>query len=170
GWRPLILTAIFTGLRASELRGLRWVDVDLKKAVLHVTQRADKFNTIGKPKSASGNRDVPLPPHLLNTLRAWKLQCPRGELGLAFPTRSGTIHSLANIVQRGFMPAQMAAGVVKGGTAKYPGLHALRHFYASWCINRVEDGGLGLPAKVVQHRLGHSSIAITSDVYGHLFP
>jgi integrase len=45
-----------------------------------------------------------------------------------------------------------------------------RHFYASWCINRKEDGGLGLPLKVVQHRLGHSTIQMTADVYGHLFP
>jgi len=49
-------------------------------------------------------------------------------------------------------------------------MHALRHFYASWCINRREDGGLGLPAKNVQTRLGHASITITLDTYGHLFP
>jgi integrase len=54
--------------------------------------------------------------------------------------------------------------------AKYTGLHALRHFYASWCINRKIDGGLELPAKVVQERLGHSSITVTLDTYGHLFP
>jgi integrase len=49
-------------------------------------------------------------------------------------------------------------------------MHALRHFYASWCINRREDGGLALPPKVIQERLGHSSIVMTMDVYGHLFP
>jgi hypothetical protein len=66
---------------------------------------------------------------------------------------------------------QVAASVVtNAGKAKYTGLHALRHFYASWCINRKEDGGLGRPLKVVQHRLGHSSIQMTADVYGHLFP
>ena len=54
--------------------------------------------------------------------------------------------------------------------AKYTGLHALRHFYAWWCINRRGEGGLDLPAKVVQERLGHSSIMMTMDVYGHLFP
>src|SRR5208282_5031823 len=53
-WRPLILTAIFTGLRASELRGLRWQDVDFAKSELHVRQRADRFSEIGKPKSESG--------------------------------------------------------------------------------------------------------------------
>jgi integrase len=54
--------------------------------------------------------------------------------------------------------------------AKYTGLHALRHFFASWCINRKADGGLELPAKVVQERLGHSTIVMTLDRYGHLFP
>jgi integrase len=169
-WRPLLLTAIFTGLRASELRGLKWADIDLKKAELHVRQRADRFNTIGQPKSASGQRTLPLPPIVVNTLREWKLSCPKGERGLVFPNGAGGIENHANIVQRGFAPAQVAAGVTKDGKAKYTGLHALRHFYASWCINRQKDGGLELPLKMVQHRLGHSSIQMTSDVYGHLFP
>jgi integrase len=170
-WRPLLLTAIFTGLRASELRGLRWDDVDLKKAEVHVRQRADKFKTIGKPKSESGERVVPMPPILVNALREWKLACPKGELGLLFPTGAGEVEYHSNIVTRGLAPVQIAAGVVtKEGGAKYTGLHALRHFYASWCINRREDGGLGLPLKVVQHRLGHSTIQMTADVYGHLFP
>jgi integrase len=170
-WRPLILTAIFTGLRASELRGLRWEDVDFKKAELHVRQRADKFKTIGKPKSVSGQRTIPMPPILAKALREWKLACPKGELGLVFPTGAGEVEYHSNIVTRGLAPVQIAASVVtKGGKAKYPGLHSLRHFYASWCINRKEDGGLGLPLKVVQHRLGHSTIQMTADVYGHLFP
>jgi integrase len=169
-WRPLILTAIFTGLRASELRGLPWSAVDLKKAQLHVRQRADKFNTIGMPKSESGQRTVPMPPILVNTLREWRLACPKSELGLVFPTGSGQIEYHSNIVVRGLAPAQIAAGVrTKDGKAKYTGLHALRHFYASWCINQKEDGGLGLPLKVVQHRLGHSTIQMTADVYSHLF-
>jgi integrase len=170
-WRPLLLMAIFAGLRASEIRGLTWPDVDLRRAALHVRQRADKFKTIGKPKSASSERTVPMPPILVNALREWKLACPKSELGLVFPTGAGEVEYHSNIVTRGLAPVQVAAGVVtKGGAAKYTGLHALRHFYASWCINRREDGGLGLPLKVVQHRLGHSSIQMTADVYGHLFP
>jgi integrase len=170
-WRPLLLTAIFAGLRASEIRGLRWEDADLKRAELHVRQRADKFKTIGKPKSAAGERSIPMPPLLVNALREWKLACPKSELGLAFPTGAGQVEYHSNIVTRGLAPVQVAANVVtKAGGAKYTGLHALRHFYASWCINRKEDGGLGLPLKVVQHRLGHSSIQMTADVYGHLFP
>ncbi len=186
-WRPFLLTAIFTGLRASELRGLRWADVDFKKTELHVRQRADRHRRIGKPKTAAGERAVPLPPMLVKELRKWKLQCPNGPLGLVFPNGDGNVEFHVNIIQRGLIPAQIAADVTmpvlnsQGGrlcdesgrpimTAKYSGLHALRHFYASWCINRKADGGLELPAKVVQHRLGHSSIMVTLDTYGHLFP
>ena len=178
-WRPILLTAIFTGLRASELRGLRWADVDLDKRELHVRQRADRYSAIGKPKSESGERTVPLTPIVVNTLREWKLACPKSEAGLAFPSSGGLVEHHKNIVERGLIPTLIAANVTteedgpegkKVKRSKYTGLHALRHFYASWCINRRIDGGLELPAKVVQERLGHSSIMMTMDVYGHLFP
>jgi integrase len=180
-WRPLLLTAIFAGLRASEIRGLRWDDVDLDGAKIHVRQRADRFNDIGRPKSEAGERTVPVPPLVANTLREWKLACPKGTLGLVFPNGAGNVESLGNIINRGLCPPQVAAGVVidtgqvddKGNpvmAARYSGMHSLRHFYASWCINRRADGGLELPAKVVQERLGHSSIVMTMDTYGHLFP
>ena len=162
-WRPLLIAAIFTGLRASELRGLRWRDVDFKANELHVRQRADRFNEIGKPKSAAGERSVPFGKFVANTLKERKLACPKSEGDLVFPNGVGKVESLANIINRGLIPAQASK-------AKYTGLHALRHFYASWCINRPADGGLGLPTKVVQERLGHSSITMTYDRYGHLFP
>ena len=95
----------------------------------------------------------------------------QSEHSLVFPTGAGEIEHHSNIVNRGFGPAQIAAKVVtRDGKPKYPGLHSLRHFYASWCINRVKDGGLELPLKIVQERLGHSTLALTADVYGHLFP
>ena len=169
--RPMLLTAIFAGLRASEVRGLRWQDVDLKGAKLHVRQRVDRFGKIGPVKSEAGERTVPIPPRLVNTLREWKLAAPKSKLDLAFPTLAGTPQALTDIVRRSFQPAQVAAGVVNAkGQAKYKGLHTLRHFYASWCINREKDGGLELPLKMVQARLGHASIQMTADRYGHLFP
>jgi integrase len=168
-WRPLLLTTIFTGLRASELRGLRWADIDLKRSEIHVRQRADCFREIGRPKSEAGERAIPLLPMLVNALREWKLACPKSELGLAFPNKHGRVETYYKI-SGGWGSAQIAAGVIKAGEAKYSGLHALRHFYASWCINRRADGGLELPLKVVQSRLGHASIQMTADRYGHLFP
>lgn len=177
-WRPLLLVAIRCGLRASELRGLRWQDVDFKKGELHVHQRADAYNDIGPPKSEAGERTVPIPPTTLNALREWKLGCPKqkstGRPHYVFPNGEGNVEAHANIVTRGLGPTMVEAGVTvsKGEeiTAKYTGLHALRHFFASWCINRKIDGGLELPLKVVSERLGHSNIAITADLYGHLFP
>jgi integrase len=186
-WRPLLLTAIFTGLRVSELRGLCWSNVDLKEAVIHVRQRADRYAKIGRPKSEAGERAVPVPPGLLRVLKGWRLECPKGPLDLVFPNGAGKVENLGNIIQRGLIPAMVAAGVADVAKdaagkvisypdgepvmlARYTGMHALRHFYASWCINRKVDGGLELPAKVVQERLGHSSIVMTLDRYGHLFP
>src|SRR5262249_56353992 len=58
----LLLTAALCGLRASELRGLRWTDVDLKAGELHVRQRADRYNIIGAPKSAASLRTIPPAP------------------------------------------------------------------------------------------------------------
>jgi integrase len=171
--RPLLLTAIFTGLRASELRGLRWEDLDLAKSEVHVRQRADRFATIGPTKSASGRRTVPLLPMVVNALRQWRLACPHGS-DLVFPNRGGQPIALQTIVRIHWHPVQIAAGLVtadgKEARPKYTGFHALRHFYASWCINRKADGGLELPIKVVQGCLGHASIQMTADRYGHLFP
>ena len=62
------------------------------------------------------------------------------------------------------------AGVLdREGGPKY-GLHAFRHFFASWCINPKDRGGRALSAKEVQTLLGHETIQITMDIYGHLFP
>ena len=115
---------------------------------------------------------MPLSPQVVNTLKEWKLRCPRleGELHYVFPNGKGNLEWHSNIIKRALIPTQVKAGVVSGDGAKYTGMHALRHFYASWCINRRADGGLELPPKMVQDRLGHSSIVMTMDTYGHLFP
>ncbi|WP_309486572.1 site-specific integrase [Sinorhizobium sp. 8-89] len=195
-WRPLLITVIFTGMRSSELRGLRWEDVDLEGRSISVTQRADEYGKIGRPKTEAGERTIPIPPFVVNTLREWRLACPRRDTGrvdaadnpirelhYVFPNGNGNIESHANIINRALIPAMIKAGVsypseefdddgkpITVIRAKYTGLHSLRHFFASWCINRKVDGGLELPVKSVQERLGHSSIQMTLDTYGHLFP
>ena len=188
-WRPLLLTATFTGLRASELRGLQWPDVDFKKGEIRVRQRADRYNKIGRPKSAAGFRTVPVPPQVLDVLRQWKAECPPGPSGKVwvFPNGKGKIENHSNIIKYGLVPTVLRAGVadvVKDAEGKvvlddvgkprmcprYTGMHVFRHFFASWCIGRKIDGGRELPAKLVQAWLGHSSIKMTLDVYGHLLP
>jgi integrase len=129
------------------------------------------INRSESPRAKRGERAVPLPPIVVNTLREWKRQCPKSERELVFANGDGKVEWHSNIIQRGLIPVQVAAGVTapvldaEGKpmfdderqpivTAKYTGVHALRHFYASWCINRKKDGGLELSAKMVQERMG----------------
>lgn len=179
--RNFLRTTTLTGMRASELRGLRWADIDLQGGTITVRQRADATNQIGSPKTKAGRRAIPIGRMLVNELREWKIACPPSDLDLVFPTLEGNVMWHANVIKQWVLPPQVAAGVAvrtgmldSGGkpvlVAKYTGLHAFRHFYASFCINPKAAGGLGLQPKEVQHRLGHSSIQMTLDVYGHLFP
>lgn len=167
-WRPLIITAVFTGLRASELRGLRWADVDFQRRILTVNQRADAWKRIGPPKTAAGHRDVPLPPMVVNALKEWKLACPNGDLDLVFPNGSGKVEDFSNIVNRGWNPLQIETEIVKRAPgqpepkAKY-NFHVLRHAAAALFIEQSFN------PKRVQTVMGHSSIQVTYDLYGYLF-
>jgi len=163
-WRALVVTAIFTGLRASELRGLRWDDIDLEREALQVRQRADRWNTIGSPKSDAGKREVPLAPMVANALKEWRIACPKGEMNLVFPNTKGNVDSLPNMHRRGLGALQVAAGLAVDPFHPKYGLHAFRHAAASLFIEQ------GFAPKRVQALMGHSSIQVTFDTYGHLFP
>lgn len=161
-WRPLIVTAVFTGMRGSELRALKWEDVDLKAGVIQVRRRVDSWGTFGAPKTKAGKRDIPLPPIVTNVLREWKLACPQGDankMNLVFPSPSGGVLSHSCILKDGFHPLQVAAGLPG---SRY-GLHALRHAAVSLWIEQ------GLQPKRIQMLAGHSSIRVTFDIYGKWF-
>lgn len=176
-YRAFICTAIYTGCRASELRGLPWEAVDLAAATIMVVQRADENGTIGSPKSSSSRRTINIPAPLVGTLREWKVECPPGAL--VFPNWQGSVESLANIYNRCWKPIQLATGLAdakrdpqgapildaEGKPVVGPryNLHTLRHFRASLLI---ADGA---NPKEVQTEMGHSTITVTFDLYGHLF-
>ena len=156
-WRPLVITALFTGLRPSELRGLTWDHVDFEKKVIRVRQRADYRNTMGSPKSKAGTRDVPLAPLVLNTLRQWRLACPKTELGLVFPAKDGGVvrHSGTHRIWCELLkPLDLP---------RHYRFYDLRHAAASLFIEQ------GMQPKKVQAIMGHSSIKMTFDLYGHLW-
>ena len=162
--RPLIVTAIFTGMRASELRGLTWGHVDFDAKVIRVRQRADAWGKMGPPKSKAGRRDIPMAPTVANALREWKLACPQGSRDLVFPNGAGNVESYSNIYKRGYRPLLEQCGIVdEAGKPKYT-FHALRHAAASLFIEQ------GWQPKKVQGVIGHASIAMTYDLYGHLWP
>ena len=169
--RPLLLTAIFSGLTSSELRGLTWDDVDLDRRVLTVRQRADRWDVLGPPKSDAGKREVPLAPVVVAALREWKLACPRlaadgaKRLRFVFPDSDGNVDSHHNIHRStGLGRVQFAAGITADPRAPKYGLHSLRHTAASLFIEQ------GFSPKRVQALMGHSSIGMTFDCYGHLWP
>jgi integrase len=166
-WRPVLVTAAFTGMRTGELRGLTWDVVDLARRVIRVRQRADFWGALGAPKTAAGRREIPLAPIVVSTLREWRLAYPYGPDGIVFCTRThGNRGGVLNHGElwRVFCAAQRQAGVVDtAGKAKYH-FHALRHFFASAGI------AAGFSPKRLQVLLGHASITMTYDVYGHLFP
>ncbi|MCO5794013.1 MAG: site-specific integrase [Blastomonas sp.] len=168
---PLLLTAILTGLRVSELRGLRWQDIDLHAGTLSVNQRADKFGQIGSPKSKAAYRTIPIAPALTSELRKWKLACPIGELGLVFPNTAGGVQDYGHLLRRKFHPLLIKAGVcdatgeVKDDKpvmqARY-GFHAFRHAAASaWIKSNID-------LKRLQVWMGHEDIQLTLNTYGHL--
>jgi integrase len=129
-------------------------------------QRADRYNNIGPPKSDSSVRTIPLDREaMVPALKEWKLKCPPSDF--VFPTSTGRIEHHANML-RGLEPIMVKSGVIEKGEPKYA-LHAFRHFFASWCINPKARGGRELPPKQVQYLLGHSTISMTFDIYGH-FP
>ncbi|MCW3796486.1 site-specific integrase [Sphingomonas sp. BN140010] len=155
--QALVMLALFGGLRASELRGLAWSGLDLKGASVTISQRADAKGKIGAPKSASSRRTVPLPPSALTALKTWKLACRATELDLVFPSVGGKVMSHRYMSLNVLQPLLGAAKVAPLG------LHDLRHAAASlWIEQRVD-------AKRVQTWLGHHSIQVTFDTYGHLF-
>lgn len=168
---PMLLTVALAGLRSSELRGLRKDNVDLKRGEIHITQRADQWGVIGSPKSEAGSRTIPIPPVLVAELRKWMLRAPRSDLGLLFPNSDGGVRLHSNLLNREYWPAQVKAGLVRPAPAagddeprsraRYD-FHALRHYAASaWIKQRVD-------LKRLTTWLGHSSVQITLDTYGHL--
>jgi integrase len=105
---------------------------------------------------------------MVPALKEWKILCPPGEL--LFPTTRGRPQDYKSLMSSTLEPALRTAHVIDAnGEPKYTP-HAFRYFFASWCINPKARGGRELPPKQVQYLLGHSTISMTFDIYGHLFP
>ena len=104
---------------------------------------------------------------MINVLREWKLACPKGELRLVFPTAGGQIAGHNNVV-RALAPVQ-AAGLTDQGEAE---VHWPARAAALLCIvvHQPPTWRTGHAAEKRADRLGHSSIQMTADTYGHLFP
>ena len=175
--RPVWSAAFFAGLRHGELRALRWENVDLAAGLISVEEGWDQYEGEIDPKSRSGRRRVPIIGRLRDALLEHKIATERAT-GLVFG-RSETLPFSPNTVND---RARRAWGWkkapnpepdarprkvwVKGrDDALDPiGLHECRHTFASLLI------AAGVDLKAVSTYLGHASITITLDLYGHLLP
>jgi len=156
-YRAMHYTFAFAGVRPSELRGLFKHHARIDANLIKVEQRADENNEIGPPKSAAGYREIPVPDQLCEVIEDWLRHCPKGDL--LFPNWQGNVENLSNIHRRGWRPLLKQCKLPLTYTPK-----SLRHFKASELI-----AGGGDP-KEVQEKMGHSTIQVTYDIYGHLFP
>jgi len=154
-FRVIIKTAILTGLRQGELLGLRWGDIDRNRKQIHVRRQyvSGRFSDL---KTKHSRRSVDFPENLLIELDEWRIKCPHGPHDLVFPNGAGNPENHGNLLRRGFYPGLRRAGI------KQVRFHDLRHTFASLLIATDQH------PKYIQSQLGHSSIKITMDTYGHL--
>lgn len=157
-----------SGLRRGEALALHWSDVDLDAGMVRVRltmSRTSEGLGTDKPKTERSRRNVPLPRSAVETLKAHRTRQAAERLaspvwydsGLVFTTEIGTALEPRNVLRR-FQKLACAAGL--DGVS----LHTLRHSVASFLL------AAGTHTKVVQEHLGHSSYAITADIYSHVAP
>ena len=166
--RLMLATALYSGLRISEMLGLVWDDVDLTSGVIHVRlqlSRAHREMPARRvpTKTPASVREIPLVPQLAHLLAAHKQATPfAADTDWVLATAGGTPHGHRNVAQRVLQRAARSAGLDQDG---WPPLrfHDLRHTFASHLID------LGLDVAQVSRILGHARITITLDTYTHLF-
>ncbi len=171
----LYTLAITTGLRPEEMYGLRWKDLNLDARRLTVNQvlsktrrrkgeKVDRF-LFGPPKTEKSRRTIDFPKFVCDILRAERHRLLESralagtkwqENGLVFPSEVGTPSEERNVLRR-FQTICEANDLPKLR------IYDLRHTHASLLIHE------GVHPKKISERLGHSSIKLTMDTYGHLF-
>ena len=166
----LILVALTTGVRHGELAGLQWGDIDLDKGSLHIQRivsRLGRYKYVERePKTESSRRMLMLPRFVLDILKVHRTRQLEARLkagekwqdhGLVFCNRRG-----------GFLYPDVLLGqfhrvLAQAGLPRMR-LHDLRHSAATILLS------MGVPAKVIQEILGHSTIGMTMNIYSHVLP
>ena len=157
-------------MRRGELLGLRWCDVDLPLATISVTRSLQRLDggefSIREPKSARSRRLIPLPPSLAILLRRHKEREEQSKelLGMTVaPMDLVFAHLVGSPLDPSTVSHKFSKVVRKAGIQNVR-FHDLRHAHASLMLRT------GASPKVISERLGHSSIAITMDIYSHVMP
>lgn len=150
-----------TGCRINEALALEWSDIDLDNAVVHITKTLNYRLEINSPKSKSSYRDIDIDPKTVTMLKQYKLRQTQEAWILGRTEKvvfSDFIHEYPN---NRTLQARLK---IHFKQAQVPdiGFHGFRHTHASLLLNA------GIPYKELQHRLGHSTLSMTMDIYSHL--
>jgi integrase len=164
-----IAILLCSGMRIGELGALSWRDIDGKNNVIHITKTLsfdeDGTMVIGdSPKSEAGKRDIPLTATLKALFTRWKNKTENiySMNGTVFVTTEGNMihnHSINRVISRALDRLDKQGRHIEHFTA-----HALRDTYAT---RYIEQGGNMQTLKAL---LGHSSLAMTMDLYSHVLP
>lgn len=161
-YRPLIYTAAYGGLRWGELAGLRVERFDPRRRAISVVEQLTEVAgqlSFGPPKTKAGHRTVSIPAFLAEMLSIRIAEGVMGPRDLLFVSPDGSPMRRSNFRRRAWTPALVATGLNLALR-----FHDLRHTAVALAIAQ------GAHPKAIQERMGHSSITVTFDRYGHLFP
>jgi integrase len=163
----LYVLAIHTGLRRSEILGLKWTDVDLDAGTLSVQRSLERGGAFNLPKRNKSHRTVKLTGQVVEALKSHRIRQNEDRLGLGslwedhnlvFPNRLGKPMNADNLYHREFKPLLKKAGL-SGFT-----FYSLRHTCATLLFSKSVN------PKIVQEMLGHATISQTMDTYSHVMP
>ena len=150
-----------TGCRINEALALSWSDIDLENAIVHVTKTLNYKQEINSPKSKSSYRDIDIDQATVSMLKQYKRRQVKEAWQLGRTETvvfSDFIHEYPN---NRTLQTRLRTHF-KHADVPNIGFHGFRHTHASLLLNS------GIPYKELQHRLGHSQISMTMDIYSHL--
>ena len=165
----LFYLALFTGMRRSELLALRWQDIDFIYSQIYVSRSLHVLKgakvVISSPKTAAGRRTIALSPSAILLLKEYREEKEVESLLLGKPVSDDDL--VFSTLGKPLLPNTIThawSKLVRHTGLKVIRLHDARHTHASIMLKQ------GIHPKIVQERLGHSSIQITLDTYSHVAP
>jgi integrase len=157
-YRCMVLLAGCTGLRVSEVMGLRWALIDFERLIMEVREGYAR-SRVTMLKSECSQDELPLDPDVATILLEWKRLCPETQGDWVFPSpRTNKPYD------SGSLRKKVLSAAAKRAKIQVPlGWHTLRHSYRAWLDET------GAPLGVQQKLMRHANISTTMNVYGGAF-
>ena len=150
-----------TGCRINEALALSWSDIDLENSVVHITKTLNYKQETNSPKSKTSLRDIDIDQATVSMLKQYRLRQTKEAWKIGKSESivfSDFIHEYPN---NRTLQTRLRTHFKRAKVTNI-GFHGFRHTHASLLLNS------GIPYKELQHRLGHSTLSMTMDIYSHL--